>query len=121
MSNYIYLLDLTKINKIKIGSTKFPISRLNSYQSNFPFNVKYLKLYKVNSYTHDCYQVEKLIKENFKSIISNDCFFDEDKISNLIIENFLINNKINFESFNIKDCNYESFDEYKIELLMKSN
>lgn len=113
------MLDLSEINKIKIGSTKFPRSKLNIYQSNFQFNVNYLKLYKINSYKHDCYIIEELIKDNFKDIISTNCFFDKDKISNLIIENFLVNNKINFKSINVTNYNKKTFDEYKIELLMK--
>jgi hypothetical protein len=113
MTNYIYMLDLKVMNnKIKIGSTKFPHLRLNSYQNNFPFNVNYLKLYQIN-----CYQAEKLIKKEL--LIINNGLIDHNNFSNELIENFFINNKINFQIVNIKDCsNNEIFEEYKKELLM---
>jgi len=118
MNNYIYILDLKVMNnKIKIGSTKYPHLRLNSYQNNFPFNVNYLKLYQINSYNYDCYQVEKLIKKELLN--TNNGFVDHNIFCNELIENFFINNKINFQIVNIKDCNNnEIFEEYKKELLM---
>ena len=123
MNNYIYILDLTIMNnKIQIGSTKFPYSKLNSYQTNFPFNVNYLKLYKITSDDYDCYQVENLIKQSFVDIITNNGFADNNKFNNEVIENFFINNKINFQLVNIEDCSKDkSFDEYKKELLIKNN
>ena len=123
MNNYIFILDLTTMNnKIQIGSTKFPYSRLNSYQTNFPFNINYLKLYEITSDNYDCYQVENLIKQHFVNIITDNGFVDKNKISNEIIENFLINNKINFQLVNIEDCSKdESFEEYQKELFLKNN
>ena len=89
----------------------------NSYQNNFPFNVNYLKLYQINSYNYDCYQVEKLIKKELLN--TNNGFVDHNIFCNELIENFFINNKINFQIVNIKDCNNnEIFEEYKKELLM---
>ena len=98
MKEYIYILDYKNIGfdkAIKIGSTRFPISRLSTYQTGLPFNINYNKLYQVDSDNYNCYQIDDLInityqKETwkYKNNEGGDEWYDSLVINNKVIENF---------------------------------
>ena len=130
MKEYIYILDYKNIGfdkAIKIGSTRFPISRLSTYQTGLPFNISYSKLYQVDSDNYNCYQIDDLInityqKETwkYKNNEGGDEWYDSTVINNKVIEKFFNQNKINFQLVNLEDCERtEQFSNYKKELINK--
>lgn len=130
MKEYIYILDYKIIGldkAIKIGSTKFPFSRISTYQTGLPFNISYSKLYQVNSDNYNCYQIDDLInityhKETwkYKNNEGGDEWYDSSVINDKVIENFFEKNNINFQLVNLEDCErIEQFSNYKKELIKK--
>lgn len=131
MKGYIYGLDYSEINlndAIKIGSTKFPHSRLNTYQTGAFWDLNYKFIYKILEFDFDCYFINDMIQKEFKKYNWYDLYhqggiewYQSTKINETILEAFFLKNNIKFIKMNLEDCPKESFNEYKKELEFKEN
>ncbi len=119
MKNIIYSLYhpiLTKdhdlnINGRKIGSTKYIKSRMKVYQTGYPIEVPLEYYYKIDQ---DCYEIDKLINTYFNEYRLNSKgskagteFYDADKLTISVLENFFKDNNITFEKFTKDSIKYE--------------
>jgi superfamily II DNA or RNA helicase len=130
MNGYIYIIDFTlkDLNDaIKIGSTKYPKSRINTYQTGLYWNINYKKLYKIIKSTIDCYEIDDLIQNTF-SIFNwkknhnegGDEWYISNKMNSKILEDFFDNNNIEYQEVKLEDCPNEKSNEYINELISKS-
>lgn len=145
MKQYIYIINYEKLGlnqSIKIGSTKYPHSRLCSYQTHIFINVEYYKLYQVKHNNLNCYQIDDLIQETFEkdktNVITGEGgteWYQADRINSKILEKFFNKNNIKFEHVNINDLvkcpreteeslknyiNNELFSIFKESLILKN-
>lgn len=123
MKGYIYTLDYSEkgLNEsIKIGSTKYPHSRLLTYQTGMFYNLSYNKLYKIISSNFDCYEIDDLIQNHFyyyktKKITGEGGteWYETKYINSTHIELFFKDNKIIYEEILLKDCpNNENINDF---------
>ncbi|ADO67560.1 putative superfamily II helicase/restriction enzyme [Cafeteria roenbergensis virus] len=130
MQGYIYFLNYAKISNnptVKIGSTKFPHSRLRTYQTGMFYDLHYYYLYQIINSTLDCYQIDDLIQETFnqdkwkvKTGQGGTEWYDSTKITNKVIEDFFQKNNIIFKYINLEDCpKDENIQDYTNELIQK--
>jgi len=132
MSEYIYILnyfvkDLKEA--IKIGSTKFPHFRLQTYQTGMFYNLQYNKLYQVSHEFFSCYEIDELFRKTF--ITSNykylynkggNEWYDSTLITFQTIEEFFIDYDINFKSVELLECPKDiNKTGYLFELLEKQD
>lgn len=114
MLGIIYILDYHKLglnNNIKIGSTKFPHFRLQTYQTGMFSNLKYTYLYRIENSKLDCYEIDDLIQQTF---LENNWkylyheggqeWYKYPNINNRVLEQFFIDNKIEFSEVKLEDC-----------------
>lgn len=109
--NFIYILPL--YNTIKIGSTKYPINRLNQYKTGYYSidnkELKYLKLYLIDK---NCYDIDEQLKydtdrgfiryrENGYINVGTEFY----KLSNInLLEKWFDKNNIIWQEYNILNC-----------------
>jgi len=58
MIGYIYILKNKCCEKVKIGSTRYPVNRYHSYTTYYPDKSEFIKLYQVNLGDLNCYQID---------------------------------------------------------------
>ncbi len=115
MTDIIYCLyhpEITKCYKLniegrKIGSTKYIIPRMKVYQTGYPDIVPLECYYKIRCENYNCYDIDDMIKQYFNNyrLINKDSkggteWYDANKVTLEVLEEFFIFNNINFEKFN---------------------
>lgn len=130
MDEYIYILDYSELKKnqaIKIGSTKFPHLRLQTYQTGMFYNLNFKYLYKIIKSKINCYEIDDLIQKTF---LNNNWkylykeggneWYEYPKVNNIILEEFFKNNDIVFEKVLLEDIPKDNdYQKYFEELEIK--
>jgi hypothetical protein len=98
----------SNIQCIKIGSTCNIISRCKDYKTGFVDNVPLLCYYKINK---NCYLIDNKLKKDFDNVrIKNGGgieFYDVKKLTLTILEQYFINNNIEFTKYTPDDLFFE--------------
>ncbi len=115
MTDIIYCLYHPKITYCyklnvegrKIGSTKYIIPRMKVYQTGYPDIVPLECYYKISCKNYNCYDIDDMLKKYFDkyrliNLSSNGGteWYNASKVTLEILEEYFINNNINFEKFN---------------------
>jgi len=123
---FLYILKIHDCSKIysKIGSTKFPINRLQSYKTGYvgKVKIKFDKLYFIPD--NNCYEVDEKLKNDINRGFIRICESEEycnsgteiyDLISHEQLELWFVLNNIKFEIFDIENCKRENYKDYQKE------
>lgn len=112
---YIYLFkyDIGGL-PIKVGSTRCPHKRLRSYQTSFPFEVRFMKIYNISS-PYTCYEVDDMIQQEFEFYNWNYLnqgnggieWYDSQQLTEEKLENFFMKNNINFREEQLEEIEYK--------------
>ena len=118
--NIIYYLcgkslfcDKLKIKGCKIGSTKYIISRMKTYQTGYADKVPLICYYKIDK---NCYEIDDEIKNIFdeyrlrnKGAEGGTEIYDSNIITIKKLEEFFNDNKINFTKYEPSDIDFENY------------
>ncbi len=118
--NIIYYLcgkslfcDKLKIKGCKIGSTKYIISRMKTYQTGYADKVPLICYYKIDK---NCYEVDDEVKNIFdeyrlrnKGAEGGTEIYDSNIITIEKLEEFFNDNKINFTKYEPSDIDFENY------------
>ncbi|ADO67051.1 putative superfamily II helicase [Cafeteria roenbergensis virus] len=127
MNDYIYILDykMKKLNQsIKIGSTKHPYLRLQTYQTGMFYNLKYTKLYHIIDAKVTCYEIDNIFQQTFINLNWKYLYHEGGQewykypdVNHKVLEQFFNENNIKFKEVNLEDCPKDTnYSDYYKEL-----